>query len=137
PSDAPNLVGLANLAGYKTFWISNQIALGEFETPITAIAKSSSYTSFPNKSRSYRNTIHDSILFEPFERALKDEAPKKVIFLHLMGNHSKYSNRYPSEFDRFKDKYTSGSLTLNDSQQKSYNSYDNAILYNDWVLNEF
>ncbi|MCX2717961.1 sulfatase-like hydrolase/transferase, partial [Helicobacter sp. MIT 21-1697] len=57
--------------------------------------------------------------------------------LHLMGNHAKYYNRYPSEFAHFTPK---DMLCQEDnSPQKSANieenmHYDNSVLYGDYIL---
>nr|WP_255314936.1 sulfatase-like hydrolase/transferase [Gilliamella apicola] len=54
--------------------------------------------------------------------------------MHLLGTHMKYALRYPksNEYDRFKDK-TSIPYLLDDDNVDIYNSYDNAISYNDYV----
>jgi heptose-I-phosphate ethanolaminephosphotransferase len=60
------------------------------------------------------------------QEALRDTARHKFIVLHLMGSHSNYNKRYPPEFKQFK-----GSKT---KIERLINSYDNSILYNDFVI---
>jgi glucan phosphoethanolaminetransferase (alkaline phosphatase superfamily) len=60
-----------------------------------------------------------------------------LIVLHTLGNHWNYSQRHPQEFDRWKpslfgvDKPAYTSLKL---KPEINNSYDNSILYTDWLL---
>ena len=58
---------------------------------------------------------HDIALLEhlPKENNLKDVA---VVFIHLMGSHVNYADRYPYDFHKWND------------------DYDNSILYNDYVV---
>lgn len=102
------------LGAFNTYWISNQKAIGAFETPITKIAMGTKNQIFTNKSFLKRSP-HDEVLLKvlPSEEKLKDTS---VVFIHLMGNHGKYIERYPQNFDKFP------------------NAYDNSILYNDYII---
>lgn len=44
------------------------------------------------------------------------------IIIHLMGNHLSYDDRYPEAFNKFS------------RGDKTIDTYDNSILYNDFVL---
>ena len=52
-----------------------------------------------------------------------------------MGTHIDYSMRYPKEFKKFSPEDEQGLNTINLSQ-KIRAEYDNAVLYNDFVVNE-
>lgn len=58
------------------------------------------------------------------------------VVLHTMGSHYKYDLRYPDEFDVFKPSSKNVNVRLNDYSRKSMlvNSYDNSILYTDYVI---
>lgn len=127
-----SIIQLVKQAGYKTFWISNQPKIGFHETLITKIARAADFQYFSNLDIDYDGQIHDEKLFPTIEKSLEDITTKKVIFIHLMGCHATYSNRYPTTFDHFK----SEPKTKYKSKENSLviNQYDNAIRYNDFVL---
>lgn len=54
--------------------------------------------------------------------------------LHLAGHHVKYDKRYPHSFAKFKTSDYGGSYS--DRQKSFIASYDNACLYNDYIINE-
>ena len=54
--------------------------------------------------------------------------------LHLAGHHVKYDKRYPQSFAKFKTSDYGASYS--DSQKKDIAAYDNASLYNDYIINE-
>ena len=59
-----------------------------------------------------------------------------LIVLHQMGNHGpEYYRRYPKQFAKFTPMCMTGELQ-DCTQQQIDNSYDNAILYTDYFLNE-
>lgn len=59
--------------------------------------------------------------------------PKSLNIIHLMGQHFDAAMRYPSAFGRFnQDDVKRDDLTRNQRQQVA--EYDNATLYNDYVL---
>ena len=63
-----------------------------------------------------------------------DKGPALYI-LHLQGQHYAYENRYPKEFRKFtKNDYNS--QRWDDSQREIIAHYDNATLYNDYVINK-
>ena len=60
-------------------------------------------------------------------------APNKIIFLHLIGAHFTYENRYPKEFDVFTN--TPITQFKDEVAFQKINSYDNAVRYSDYILN--
>ena len=68
-----------------------------------------------------------------FAKVLADSAPRKFIVVHLLGTHMSYQYRYPPEFERFTDR-RGAPAHVTDAQLPTYNSYDNAVLYNDFVV---
>ena len=126
-------------AGFKTFWLSNQMTFGEFDTPVSVFAKEADVTRFLNLGGFTNRSDFDAVLLAPLQNAIRDPAPKKLIVLHPLGNHWNYSHRHPQQFDRWKPSlfgmakpaYTSLKL-----KPEINNSYDNSILYTDWFLSE-
>lgn len=58
-----------------------------------------------------------------------------LIIFHLMGQHARYKERYPQKWNRFSIKDYSNRKDLDDSKKQLLAEYDNASLYNDYVLN--
>lgn len=124
-------------AGYTTFWLSNQISFGKFDTPVSVFAKEADHVEFLNLGGFTDNSNYDEILFQPFARALADRAPKKLIVLHTLGSHWNYAQRYPARFDQWKPSLLGVNkpvLTDTAIEPQLNNSYDNSILYTDWFL---
>ncbi|GEM_PF-257308 len=124
-------------AGFKTFWLSNQISFGEFDTPVSVFAKEADVIQFLNLGGFTNNSNFDQILFEPLKNAMADPAPKKLIVLHSLGSHWNYSHRYPKQFDRWQPSlYGVDKPVVTDTSIKPQlnNSYDSSILYTDWFL---
>lgn len=66
----------------------------------------------------------------------KQEQQDILIVLHQMGNHGPaYFKRYPPEFEKFVPACKSTQLELC-SQEEIINSYDNALLYTDYFLQQ-
>lgn len=124
-----NLIQLLNQVGFKTFWFSNQPPIGIYETLVTKLALSSDVTRFLTTESPEEQTNYDAVLLDELSQAFNDPSEKKIIFLHLMGTHAKYAYRYPKQFGVFKTEHA-------DSKQKTVDAYDNAILYNDYLLRE-
>jgi glucan phosphoethanolaminetransferase (alkaline phosphatase superfamily) len=124
-------------AGYKTYWISNQISFGEYDTPVSAFAKEADVIQFMNLGGYTDGSNFDEILLAPLQNALNNPAQKKLIVLHTLGNHWNYSHRHPKEFDKWqpslfginKPDYTDAAI-----KPQLNNSYDNSVLYTDWFL---
>ncbi|MGZ3183614.1 MAG: phosphoethanolamine transferase [Telluria sp.] len=125
-------------AGFKTFWLSNQISFGQFDTPVSVFAKEADVVQFLNLGGFTNASNYDQILFDPLKIALNDPAPKKLIVLHSLGSHWNYSHRYPASFDKWKPSlYGVDKPVYTDTKIKPQlnNSYDSSILYTDWFLN--
>lgn len=124
-------------AGFKTFWISNQMSFGQFDTPTSVIAKEADVTQFLNLGGFTNNSSYDEVLLTPMQTALQDSAPNKLIVIHSLGNHWNYSHRYPQNFDKWKPSLfgiEKPAYTNLKNKEALNNSYDNSILYNDWIL---
>ena len=124
-------------AGFKTFWLSNQVSFGEFDTPVSVLAKEANVIQFLNLGGFTDKSNYDEVLFGPLKNAMADPAPKKLVVLHPLGSHWNYSHRYPPAFDRWKPSlYGVDKPVITDTSIKPRlnNSYDSSILYTDWFL---
>jgi heptose-I-phosphate ethanolaminephosphotransferase len=116
---------------YKSFWISNQAPIGLWENGVTNLVQNADVKSFVNVTsnssmESTQTAAFDQRLFDPLLSAIHDTAKHKVVFLHLLGCHTQYNKRYPSDFALFEDD--------GDKRTRTINTYDNAVYYNDFVI---
>jgi glucan phosphoethanolaminetransferase (alkaline phosphatase superfamily) len=124
-------------AGFKTYWLSNQVSFGKFDTPVSVFAKEADVIQFMNLGGFTNNSNFDEVLLQPLRHALADKTKKKLIVLHTLGSHWNYSQRYPKAFDQWQpslfgiDKPV---VTNTAIKPQLNNSYDNSVLYTDWFL---
>jgi heptose-I-phosphate ethanolaminephosphotransferase len=129
-----SVIQLANEAGYKTYWLSNQQPVGFFSSICTLIGYAADEKKFLN-TNAYNRISYDEVLLPALDSALADATPKnKMIFLHLMGSHLGYAERYPPAFEKFTDKPRS--KYDHPKAVHLINAYDNSILYNDYIVKE-
>lgn len=120
--NAFSILDVAKAANIQTVWLSNQVHYGIYDTPVSIIADSAQQQSWINKNFGKTNdtTFYDINLINELEKInLYDDM---LIIVHLMGNHGTYKDRYPKEFNIFKN------------DKKVIAEYDNSILYNDFVM---
>lgn len=134
----PSLMNIMHKGGYYTYWLSNQERIGLYMQTITEIAQTaqSSYWS-QDKRREY-----PSRKIVPYDEALvphlvyaSEEHPRLMQFVHLMGSHASFYDRYPHpSFDWFTEKDIHEPLRKD--QKKLSAEYMNSIAYNDFVIGE-
>ncbi|PQV48204.1 heptose-I-phosphate ethanolaminephosphotransferase [Jejuia pallidilutea] len=129
-----SILQLLNSVGFETYWLSNQRPIGPYESMITKIGLSSKNHEFLTTTLAGNSKVLDGELLAPLNRILREKVSKKVIFVHMMGTHHHYENRYPETFNKFKDTPKTN-FKSNESFEK-INHYDNAILYNDFIISE-
>ena len=120
-------------AGYETWWISNQQAIGEFDSPVSMYAYEAGHVEWLNHASWTAPGSYDGDLVRPLQDALHASNRDLFIVLHMMGSHVKYDYRYPEAFEHWKPTQLSppGQGT---EIERARNSYDNSILYTDHVL---
>ncbi|KAF3995903.1 phosphoethanolamine transferase, partial [Glaciimonas immobilis] len=124
-------------AGFKTYWISNQMSFGKFDTPISVFANEADVTQFLNLGGFTDISSFDQALLPPLEAAMRDPNLKKLIVLHTLGSHWNYSHRYPQQFDQWKPSLfgiINPAYTKLANKAALNNSYDGSVLYTDWFL---
>ena len=129
----PSLVSMMKQAGYKTFWITNQQTMTKRNTMLTTFSEQADEQVYLNNNRNQNARQYDGDVLAPFSKALADTAERKFIVVHLLGTHMSYQYRYPQTFDKFTDRQ-GVPAGVSDAQLPTYNSYDNAVLYNDFVV---
>ena len=129
----PSIVSVMKQAGFKTYWITNQQTMTKRNTMLTTFSEQADEQVYLNNNRNQNARQYDGDVLEPFAKVLQDDAPRKFIVVHLLGTHMSYQYRYPPSFEKFTDR-SGAPASLRDDQLPTYNSYDNAVLYNDFVV---
>ncbi|WP_375236179.1 phosphoethanolamine transferase [Winogradskyella sp.] len=130
-SQAKGLVDIIQVfkaAGYSTYWLSNQRPISFHDNAISKIASGSTMFKFYNHLIDRDTKVLDQEILPDYE-AILSKPGKKLIVLRLIGTHFDYDNRYPDAFEKFKSVDAS-------KKEKLIDEYDNAILYNDFIVNE-
>lgn len=128
-----SIVGAFREAGFKTYWLTNQIDEGHIKLHID---EAESKLLLQSDARATKNLHRDMELVHALKKVLSEPEEKKFIILHTSGSHYDYSARYPDEFDRIKP---SNKTVFSKSADRNFkdvlvNSYDNSILYSDAVI---
>lgn len=83
-----NLIGLIKKAGFNTYWLSNQGQFGEWDTPISAIAKKSDKTYFTKLRAFNERNISDFELLRILKPMVNATSKQRRFFvIHTMGSH--------------------------------------------------
>ena len=131
--NTPSLVSVMKQAGYKTYWITNQQTITNRNTMLTTFSKQADEQFYLNNNREQNARQYDGDVLDPFAKVLAEDAPRKFIVVHLLGTHMSYQYRYPPEYERFTD-HSGAPAHVSEDQLPTYNAYDNAVLYNDFVV---
>lgn len=129
--ECTTILELLNVAGYQTYWFSNQSKTGLFDNIVGKYADLCTYNSFVgNKFSGTERTSLDAELISLAD-SVKESNKLRTFFFHLMGSHEKFSERYPKSFNIYKP---SDYMNKPQNQRKDLADYDNSILYNDFVV---
>lgn len=136
-----SIIDAFNGLGFKTYWLSTQMTFGEYDTPISIHAKEAQHVKYLNSGNFKTDSVYDEVLIKPFQQLVENakQTDKYFIVIHTLGSHFNYAHRYPLAFDVFKPSLKNDIFNLHDIAlvDKLRNSYDNSILYTDFILNEF
>ena len=133
--NSPTLPELLHAAGWSTYWFDPYE--GSYNT---ANSIPSGFSSIAKLCHTYHladeGEQYDEGQLVHLDKALKDSTRKKAIFMHLIGNHFPYDHRYPQTYRFFTDEDICSPYAdrLNASQKAVINTYDDAVRYNDWLI---
>lgn len=136
----PSIIRAFKEVGYKTYWISTQQKVSNFDSLTSAYAKEADVVRFFNYTQSSADRDKDDVLIPELNKILKENTPKKFIIIHTLGSHQQYNKRYPESFNIYRPSLDDMSKYNPQSPKyktQSVNSYDNSILFTDYVLNSF
>ena len=141
----PNLFDLLKQTEYHTVWLSNQPPVsqhGNTDKIFSARTDEAAFIEYTGGTITGDNdneTAHnyDSKLLPVLDQFLTNHEnvyAKRIYFIHTMGAHYAYRNRYPTkEFEKFS---ADDEPPSKPSWQKTQAEYDNAVLYSDYILDE-
>lgn len=134
----PNIPNIFSKLGYKSYWISNQEKnsfMGGCESFFSEKCDTSRFVGMLYTGDNLQEKYDDALLPE-LSNVMKEDSPKKLIILHMMGSHGEYYRRYPKEFALFTEKSIeeAGRKYLTTKKKKLISEYDNSILYSDYIV---
>jgi glucan phosphoethanolaminetransferase (alkaline phosphatase superfamily) len=122
-------------AGFRTYYITF-LERNMKDEDETALIYTEADT-FVNHVK-FTGSMEDPGLLVAFDRALHDDARKRLFLIHMMGVHFKFEDRYTAPFDKFKPSYKTEPPVYDPAhRQILVNSYDNAIAFSDMIMGEF
>lgn len=102
-----NIIDLANMAGFATFWLSNQGYLGFYDTANTLVAKQANFRYFLSEDNSIKEKFDKNLIEKMRETLNKKSEKNRVIFLHTIGSHPDTCARLVSQnYKKYKHKET-------------------------------
>lgn len=131
----PNLFDILKAADYHTAWLSNQESSGIYGNVPRAYADRCDEKNFTviRDTSTFVYEFDEKILPLLDDSLKKNTSRKNFYVLHLLGTHADYRLRFPAEFEIFK----ADDEPAKSAFQRDYQAdYDNAVLYNDFVVDE-
>ena len=135
-----NLAHLSKAANIRTTWVSNQLTLGAWDSPVAAIANTFDQAVFMTEGGryAYRKVEPDEVLLPTIDKALQamDRTQNNLLIIHLMGNHSPFKKRYPDNFVPMNIKQRKYLGKASKRVASAYNEYLTSIHYTDTILSK-
>jgi glucan phosphoethanolaminetransferase (alkaline phosphatase superfamily) len=117
-----SLISLLRSCGMHTLWVSNQGRRGRYDSFSSSIALEADESIFLNEW-SWTNVTYDGQIVNELHKRHVADGRRQATFVHLIGSHVKYRERYPPGFGFPK---VAGLI----------DEYDNSLLYTDYVLSQ-
>lgn len=138
PWKSEQLIPILNKANFETTWISNQVKYGTWDNVVSVLAGACQNQFFLNANigKIVESSDYDEVVIQKLKSVLSKETDKnRLIFVHLIGNHGNYSERYPQDYNQFSEEGNN----LNQGEFGNLkgcliNTYDNSVLYNDYIV---
>ncbi|MBR4384472.1 MAG: phosphoethanolamine transferase [Selenomonadaceae bacterium] len=130
-----NIFDILRRANYHLSWISNQTPRGVFGNFGKYYSMRCDEKFFVAPQNEIFDTLQpDGVLLPVLDKFLAASSVEKNFYvLHLFGTHAPYTDRYPAEFEKFS---ADDEEKPEESWRRGTAEYDNAILYNDFIVDE-
>lgn len=137
----PTILQLFKAMGYATTWLSNQERTGKWSNLSGILINDADVLRYlgAENSEDHYMMKYDEVLLPEWRKTVKATGHPQLNFLHLMGSHLHYHNRYPPQRARFTGADVLGATPhewLDAKKAGTVADYDNSILYTDSILNE-
>ncbi len=134
-----SLLQIFHRLGYKTYWLSNQEYTGTWSNLSSILSSDADVVKYVGSMDSDDHYLYryDDALLPEWESTLASGDSLQLTFLHLMGSHFQYHNRYPKSQKRFSASDIMANLPrkwLDAEKADIVACYDNSILYTDSIL---
>jgi heptose-I-phosphate ethanolaminephosphotransferase len=122
-----SIIGDFRIHGYETHWISSQASSGLYDSTISSLSREANTIFFANidtDSWDIETNINTDKALVDYLNSFKDKniSTSQMYFIHLIGSHFIYENRYTQDAILFQN---------NPNIQEKY---DNTIYYTDYIL---
>jgi len=125
-----NLLDILQRAGYRVLWLENDDGCKGVCNRVEA--QDMVETNHPKYCTG--KYCHDEVFLDGLPEILNNLKKDTVIVLHTMGSHGPtYYNRYPDNFRKFTPTCDTANIQ-NCTQEQVVNTYDNTILYTDYII---
>ena len=133
--DYLDIFDIVKQAGYHTAWLSNQESSGFYGSIGRVYAQRCDMHRFTMQTS---HTIdlterYDERVLPLLDEAIEQSAMRNFFVVHLMGAHEDFKRRYPAAFAKFE---AADERVGNAEQRQVRAEYDNAVLYNDYIVDE-
>lgn len=139
PNASPSVLEVLNAADVETYWLTNQMPGGIWDNTVAVLSESADHIQSFNTY--WGEDVKTSGLDGELTVALKEILSNGVeqntaIFIHLMGNHGVYADRYDDAHERYTKDVERKNFGEKQRWSPHVNSYDNSVLYNDMVVSK-
>jgi len=134
-----SIIEILNKADVETYWLTNQSIYGAWDNMVSVIATTADNVFSLNRSigKQTKTQKFDEGLITKVREILDKKTQKnRVIFVHLMGSHTQYKERYPRDkYNIFTEGLKQGEFgKVASTRSVRINHYDNSVIYNDFVV---
>ena len=132
----PSIIEIMKASGFDCYWFSNQPQNGQNNNIgrfYSIKCDQHWFLSHEDPTNDYKAL--DKVLVDTsfsFIETLDKKSPHFFIY-HMSGSHFEYEKRYPKEYAKFNE---SDYISFPENQRSWLSSYDNSILYNDYVVEQ-
>lgn len=125
-----SFISLFKKVGFRTTWLANQESINTF---VYFMNECDSLINVSNgKSLFIFSKWLDKDILPHYKNVLNEHYTKQFLLVHTVGSHWYYNNHYPDSFKRFIPA-TKSKLVTSNTHEEMLNSYDNSILYSDYI----
>ena len=135
----PSLLQVFHKLGYRTYWLSNQEFSGKWSNLSSILSMDADVVKYvgATDSEDYSLGRYDDALIPEWNDAWAAEDSLQLTFLHLMGSHFQYYNRFPEEKTVFSADdvlRVRNRKWLDREKAQIVADYDNSIHFTDSIL---